>query len=272
MKLPTIILLASLATFSAVADEPQPPGDANAPPDPHKVSYALGMNLGLQIKRIGADVDVDVIVQAARDVLEGKPTKLEESEMRPLFAQEEAYQVAKKREEGEAFLANNAKAEGVKVLPDGLQYRVIEAGSGEVPKHDDTLVISFRGTWLDGKEFRRHEHVQVMPMNCPKGMQEALEQMKPGAKWQIFVPSDLAYGHSVRRAAGVGATLIYNLELISIGPDAAHPGELYGTGRMGHPPAEDFLPSYSGDPSRKADQPSQTRAMPQVIPATNPEK
>jgi FKBP-type peptidyl-prolyl cis-trans isomerase FklB len=272
MKLPTIILLASVATFSAIGDESRPAGDPNAPPDPQKVSYALGMNLGLQIKRIGADVDVNVIAQAAKDVLAGKPTKLEESQLRPLFEQEEAYQVAKRRADGEAFLASNAKSPDVKVLADGLQYKVVEAGSGDVPKHDDTLVISFRGTWIDGTEFRRHEHVQVMPMNCPKGMQEALEQMKPGAKWRIFVPSDLGYGHTARRSAGIGSTLIYDLELISIGPDPAHPGEIYNAGRMGHSPVEVFLPSYTGDQPQNANRSAQNRAAPEVIPATGPEK
>jgi FKBP-type peptidyl-prolyl cis-trans isomerase len=270
MKLNIIVVMASLAAFSAIADEPPIPTDASAPPDPGKVSYALGMNLGLQIRRIGADVDVNVIMEAVKDVLADKPTKLQASEMHPLFAQEEAYQTAKKKADGEAFLAKNAKADGILVLPDGLQYRILEAGAGESAKDKDPLIINFRGKWIDGTEFRHQEHIQVLPMNCPKGMQEALQRMKPGAKWQIFVPSDLAYGHSAGRSAGFGSTLIYELDLISIGPDADHPGEYYGAGRLGHSPGEDFLPSYSSASAQNSA--GQTRANSGFVPQVIPEK
>src|ERR1700722_16916153 len=134
-KLSRAVILAGTVAFSAIAR------DAPEPPDDEKVSYALGMDLGLQIKRMGADVDVSVIVQAMKDVMAGKSTQISESEMRPIFQSEEAFQRAliskKNKAEGEAYLAKNAKASGVTLLPDGLQYRVIEGGTGPVPKVDD---------------------------------------------------------------------------------------------------------------------------------------
>jgi FKBP-type peptidyl-prolyl cis-trans isomerase FklB len=263
-----MLMLAVLMAFSAGAEEPAPATAGLVPPDPEKVSYALGMNLGLQIKRMGADVDVNVLAQALKDVLDGKPTKVRESEMRPIFAQEQAYEVAKKKAAGEAFLAKNARMPGVVVLPDGLQYRVVEAGAGEVSKTNEPLVINFRGTWIDGREFRRKEHIQVMPITCPKGMREALLMMKPGSKWRVFVPSDLAYGQQAGRAAGFGSTLIYDLELVSVGTEAAHAAELYGGGRLGHSSGEDFLPAYSSDSDSDAgavDPLEQTRGKSNVI-------
>jgi FKBP-type peptidyl-prolyl cis-trans isomerase len=140
--------LAGLMALSATAQNP-PPSAAlpdSAPPGQRKISYALGMNLGLQIKNIGADVDVNIIEEALRDVLDGKPARVPESELRPIFKQEELAGRAKlsamNRAGGEAFPAKNARLQGVIVLPDGPQYRVLKAGAGDRPKSNDTAPVT----------------------------------------------------------------------------------------------------------------------------------
>jgi FKBP-type peptidyl-prolyl cis-trans isomerase FklB len=210
---------------------------AQAATNQERVSYAMGMRLGMQLKRAGVEVDANVIAQGLKDVLEGKPTKIQESEIEPLFRQAQAYglatQSSRNKTEGEAFLARNAKAPGIVVLPDGLQYRVTQAGAGETPTTNDLIFIKYRGTLVNGVEFDHKDHFLTRINGGIKGMQEALQRMKVGSKLQIFVPPALAYGavgESVHHV-GPGSTLIYELELLSI----ARPGDPgIGTGRVGH--------------------------------------
>ena len=260
--------MAGFAACSALAADPnpEPSTDAIQPRTDDKVSYALGMNLGAQIKRVGAEVDVDTIAQAVRDVLDGKPTRVEESEVRPLLTQAQAYEVAKRKAEGESFLAKNAKVEGVTTLPDGMQYHVIKAGAGELAQSNDIAVVNFRGTWIDGKEFRHEENVKVMPVICPKGIREVLLMMKPGAKWQIFVPSHLSYGDQMGQPVGFGSTLNYDLEMISAAPDPEHKAVIYGAGRLGHAPGEDFLPANRWrEKTRVSAEPERPRENPGIV-------
>ena len=205
--------------------------------DIQKISYAQGMRLGLQLKHANAEVNTDEIAQAIKDVQAGKPTKIQEDEIAPLFTQAQAYeagkQSAKNQAEGEAFLAKNAKAPGITVLPDGLQYRVIKAGTGEIPKDKDLILVKYRGTTIDDTELDHNDHLITMPTGGIEGWQQALHLMKIGSKWQIFVPPALAFGHAGASYKHIGPdmTLIYELELDSIVP----PGSpMLGTGRMGH--------------------------------------
>jgi FKBP-type peptidyl-prolyl cis-trans isomerase len=246
LKLLKALVLVFLATGSAIAQRSSPDAKLPDPPDKEKLSYALGMNLGLQLKQSGAEVDADLIAQAIHDVMEGKPTQLQESEIHPLFAQAQAFSMAKKSEknraDGEAYLAKNAKAEGVTVLPDGLQYKVIQAGTGNLPKPTDLLTFNFRGSWIDGTDFRNQGHEEIPLKACPKGLQEAFLLMKTGSKWQIFLPSDLIYHPRGVQVPGFGSTLVYEVELLSAEPESAHPSEHHGTGRLGHSLDEDILP------------------------------
>jgi FKBP-type peptidyl-prolyl cis-trans isomerase len=201
------------------------------------VSYALGMRRGVQLKRAGADVDVVVIGRGIKDVLEGKPTKIQEFEIEPLFLQAQAYGLAQQSQKnkiaGDAFLAKNAKTEGITVLPDGLQYRVLQAGTGEIPTTNDLIIVKYRGSSIEGREFDRNDHFLTRINGGIKGWQETLPRMKVGSKMQIFVPPDLAFGHEGEAVRQIGrdSTLIYELELISI----ARPGDpLIGTGSLGH--------------------------------------
>jgi FKBP-type peptidyl-prolyl cis-trans isomerase FklB len=202
-----------------------------------QVSYALGMRMAGQLKRVNADVDSKILAQGLRDVLDGKPTKVQESEMEPLFEQAKAYgalkQSEKNKADGEAFLTKNAKADGVKTLPDGLQYRIVQEGTGEKPATNDLIIIKYRGNFVDGKEFDRSEHFLTKTDGGMKGWQDALQRMNVGSKWVIFVPSELGFGHEGEPGHQIGpdAALIYELELVSI----AKPGDpLIGAGSLGH--------------------------------------
>ncbi|EEF58836.1 FKBP-type peptidyl-prolyl cis-trans isomerase N-terminal domain-containing protein [Pedosphaera parvula] len=202
-----------------------------------KFSYAAGMRRGLQLQLAGAEIDSSALGLGLKEMLEGKPTKVKESEIEPLFKQAQAYalgqQSKKNKAASEDFLAKNAKEKGVKVMPDGLQYKVLEAGNGEKPTTNDLIIVKYRGTYVNGTVFDYKEHFLTRSDAGTMGMQEALQQMRVGSKWQIFVPSDLAFGHKGEQALKIGpdSTLIYDLELVSM-PKPGDP--LIGTGTVGH--------------------------------------
>lgn len=200
-----------------------------------KISYAGGMRIGLHLKRTGMELDPKVVGQGISDVLAGKG-KMEEADTVALFMQAEAYTLAKKtsgnKSAGAAFLAKNAKEPGVKVLPDGLQYKVLRPGSDEMPGTNDLIFVKFRGTFVDGTEFDRHDHFLTQTQGGIQGWQDALSRMRVGEKWRIFVPPALAFGEEGQSIHGVGpdATLIYDLELVSIAP----PGNYQVSSGVGH--------------------------------------
>ena len=134
--------------------------------------------------------------------------------------------------EGKAFLAKNAKVPGTIVLPSGLQYRVVKAGTGEVPTTNNLVFIKYRGRFIDGSEFNHHNRFLTWTTGGIKGWQEALQKMHVGAKWQIFVPPALAFGDEGEDYFHIGprTTLIYDLELLSIAP----PNPELATGGLGH--------------------------------------
>lgn len=240
-------MVAGLAVFSVFGEDSKPGAKPLVPPDKEKLSYALGMNLGECIKGSGVDTDAAIIGQAIKDVLAGKPTDMREAEIQPVLKQAEAFGhlrlTTRNINEGVAFLEKNAKEPGVMVLPEGLQYKVIQTGSGELPKRIDLLTIKFRGTWINGTEFNHSDNLQIPFVGCTKGLQEALQQMKVGSRWQIFVPYNLAYGRLKERATGYGSVLIYDLELIAAEKERAHPNQHHGLGgRVGHSLDEDLLP------------------------------
>jgi FKBP-type peptidyl-prolyl cis-trans isomerase FklB len=204
-----------------------------------KISYGIGMNIGNNLKRSGYDVDVDVLAGAIKDVMGGKELRLNDAQAREALMnyqkelnakrEEERLKVAEKnRKEGEAFLAENKKKEGVKIhtvtLPDGtntaeLQYKVLTEGTGEMPKSNDTVTVNYRGTLIDGKEFdssaKRGQPSRFQMTQVIKGWTEALKMMKVGSKWQLFVPSQLAYGdRPFGQLIEPGSTLIFELELL----------------------------------------------------------
>jgi FKBP-type peptidyl-prolyl cis-trans isomerase FklB len=197
-----------------------------------KISYVIGVDIGRNLQKGSIDFDPDILAKGIKDALSGGKPLLTEQEIREttavfqkeLMAKQE--EVAKKlgeknKKEGEAFLAENKKKEGVKTLPSGLQYKVIKEGTGKKPKITDTVTTHYRGNLIDGIEFdssyRRGKPAGFPVNGVIPGWTEALQLMGEGAKWQLFIPPNLAYGErGAGRDIGPDATLIFEIELISI--------------------------------------------------------
>jgi FKBP-type peptidyl-prolyl cis-trans isomerase FklB len=193
-----------------------------------KMSYIIGMDIGNNLKNQSVEIDPNILAKGIRDALAGGKPLLTEQEIRETMAvfqkemavkQEAAAQ--KNKKEGEAFLAENKKKDGVKTLPSGLQYKVIKKGSGKKPTSSDTVTTNYRGTLIDGTEFDssyRRGQPATFPVNgVIPGWTEALKLMEVGSKWQLFIPSNLAYGErGAGSNIGPNRTLIFEIELISI--------------------------------------------------------
>jgi FKBP-type peptidyl-prolyl cis-trans isomerase FklB len=207
--------------------------------DKEKLSYAMGMDLGRQLRLQSVDIEPELFRQGLRDALSGGKTLLTEEEVRAAIAglqaglqkKQAALQneqklamkalAEKNQKEGEAFLAQNKTKEGVVTLPSGLQYKILRAGDGKKPSLSDTVVCHYRATTLDGKEvdssYKRDKPQAVPVTDFNKGWTEALVLMPVGSKWQLFIPPGLAYGaQGASGVVGPNATLIFELELLSI--------------------------------------------------------
>src|SRR6266403_1868683 len=203
-----------------------------------KFSYALGMNigsgLGANLKKQSVDVDPALVSQGLKDAMSAGKTRLTQEEAQTVLTevqnevrkqqQEKTQQAAgANKTEGAAFLAANKSKEGVVTLPSGLQYKILTAGTGPKPAATDTVSCNYRGTLLDGKEFdssyKRGQPLSIQVNGVIKGWTEALQLMPVGSKWQLFIPTDLAYGDrgaDPRSGISPGATLIFEVELLSI--------------------------------------------------------
>jgi FKBP-type peptidyl-prolyl cis-trans isomerase len=197
-----------------------------------KVSYAIGMNIGTNLHRQSVDVDPKVLLQGLEDSLSGGKTLLSEDEAKATLMQFQTEMRQKQQEkmqqagatnkkEGDAFLAANKTKEGVVTLPSGLQYKILTAGTGPKPTTSDSVACNYRGTLIDGKEFdssyKRGQPATFPVAGVIKGWTEALQLMPVGSKWQLFVPSDLAYAERGSGPdIGPNATLIFEVELLSI--------------------------------------------------------
>jgi FKBP-type peptidyl-prolyl cis-trans isomerase FklB len=202
-----------------------------------KTSYAIGMEMGKGVKTQGIDIDSDLLIRGFKDALADKPSLMSDDELRDVMTklqaevrqkQQAAQQAAaaENKAKGEAFLTENKKKDGVTTLPDGLQYKVITAGTGKKPAETDTVMCNYKGTFIDGTEFDGSEKTgkpaQFQVKGVIPGFREALQLMPVGSKWQVYIPSSLAYGE--RGAGNVIApdsTLIFDIELVSIQDAAA---------------------------------------------------
>jgi len=194
-----------------------------------KASYALGMNIGSSLHRQGVpaeELDLDVLQHGLKDGIGGGKMLMTEEEERAALQQLQmelhAKMATKNKSEGESFLAANKAKQGVTVLPSGLQYKILTAGTGQKPTAKDTVVCNYRGTFLDGTEFdssyKRGQPTTFPVTGVIKGWTEALQLMPTGSKWQLFIPSDLAYGEQGRPSIPPNSTLIFEVELVSIKP------------------------------------------------------
>jgi len=198
-----------------------------------KVSYAVGINLGRGIHKEAVDVDPEVLARGLRDGLTDAKSQMTDEEVQATLTelqkqvtahQQEVRQQAieKNKKAGEAFLAANKEKPGVVTLPSGLQYKILQPGTGPKPTASDSVVCNYRGTLVDGTEFdssfKRGQPATFPVGQVIKGWTEALQLMPVGSKWQLFIPPDLAYGERGTNGGPIGPneTLIFEVELVSI--------------------------------------------------------
>ncbi len=223
----------------AKAPAATPPAKAPAAAAPvfktqkEKVSYAIGMEMGKGVKAQGIDVDNAILAQGLKDALTDAKSQMSEDELRQVITelqtemrqkqmqlQEQA--AAENKTKGEAFLAANGKKDGVVVLPDGLQYKILTAGQGKKAAESDTVLCNYKGTFVDGTEFdssaKAGGPVPFEVKNVIPGFKEVLQLMPMGSKWQVFIPSSLAYGERGAGGGAIGpnATLVFEVEVVSI--------------------------------------------------------
>jgi FKBP-type peptidyl-prolyl cis-trans isomerase FklB len=246
MKLNSFALLTASSLFLAACGNDQTTKTENTDPatevaaatdsaaDPalagleQKLSYIVGTNLASQFKRDELTLDVDAFNLAVSDVLSGTESRLSQEQIQEAVAtvQQQAQEKQKlaqqaAQEKGMAYLAENAKKEGVVVTESGLQYKELVSGDGEMPTSEDTVVVHYKGTLTDGTVFDssydRGEPAEFPVTGVIKGWVEALQLMNVGDKFELVIPSDLAYGpRGSGQIIGPDATLVFEVELLEI--------------------------------------------------------
>jgi FKBP-type peptidyl-prolyl cis-trans isomerase FklB len=230
-----LVLLASAAHAAPSQDAAAAP--STALPDKFKdqkaqQSYAIGVNLGSQLRQQPFAIDPQILEEGVADALAGRPTQMTDAQIQAVLAklqtvvraereQAAAAAAAANKAQGEAFLAANKAKPGVVTLPSGLQYQVLTAGSGAKPSLLDTVICNYRGTLVDGTEFdssyKRGAPVSLPVSGVIPGWREALQIMPAGSKWRLFVPAALAYGEEGSGPViGPDAVLIFDIELLSV--------------------------------------------------------
>jgi len=248
----TLVALLVCSAFASYAEDAKPspsPSGSSATTstfkdEKDKVSYSLGVDIGRTLQKFQLDLNEAALSQGIADVLDSKPMAMTDQELQTTLQafqqkmmqkqqeavskkQEEMKGVAEKNEaDGKKFLDDNSKKPGVKTTASGLQYKVIKEGSGDKPKDTDVVETNYRGTTIDGKEFdssAKHGSTASFPVNgVIKGWSEALKLMPVGAKWELYVPADLAYGaEGYGDDIAPGSTLVFEVELLNIKKNAA---------------------------------------------------
>ncbi|UCH81588.1 MAG: FKBP-type peptidyl-prolyl cis-trans isomerase [Nitrospiraceae bacterium] len=227
MKILTVVIGLLIMTYPVYAEQ-----DTLLKNKKDKVSYAIGMDIGKNLKKQPIEINPEALSQGLWDSLTDEKTLMTDQEysdtmnaFRTEMNQKQTEQMKeisdRNKKDGEKFLAENRKKEGVVTTESGLQYKIVTEGTGASPKSTDTVTVHYKGTLIDGKEFDS-SHKRGQPATFPvngviKGWTEALQLMKTGAKWQLFIPSELAYGErGAGRNIGPNSTLIFDVELISI--------------------------------------------------------
>jgi FKBP-type peptidyl-prolyl cis-trans isomerase len=206
-----------------------------------KVSYAIGMNIGESMKKDSLDINTDILARGMKDAMSGaKPLLTDEqakqvmTELRTEVTQRKAMQAKQisdaNKQAGQQFLAANKSKPGVVALPSGLQYKIVKEGTGPKPTATDTVVCNYRGTLINGTEFDS-SYKGGQPATFPvdkviKGWTEVLQLMPVGSKWEVYVPSDMAYGErSPGPEIGPNSMLIFEIDLLSIRDKNAAPAK-----------------------------------------------
>jgi FKBP-type peptidyl-prolyl cis-trans isomerase FklB len=238
MKRFIVIVSASLLAFPLFGQDKSPqPKDQKAASAPtaqfkdqrDKVSYSIGMQIGFNLGRQKVDVNPDMLASGIKDAIAGKPL-LTTEQVKDIMAQFEKDMEQKQKQlgekyktDGEKFLEENKKKPGVKTTASGLQYKVEKEGTGPQPKATDMVTVNYRGTLIDGTEFDssfKRNQPATFPVNgVIKGWTEALQLMKKGAKYQLFIPANLAYGErAMGPDIGPNSMLIFDVDLVDVKP------------------------------------------------------
>jgi len=228
-----VVAVATLALFAGQAVAEEKKAEMS---EKEKLSYSLGYTQGAGMggffKAQSVDVDNNIIVNGFKDGVTGVKAPMTEQEMKDIMANFQKNMAAKRAEAmkeagdknkkaGEAFLAENKKNKGVVTLPDGLQYKILKEGKGNKPTATDKVKVNYKGTLIDGSEFdssyKRGEPAVFQADKVIAGWTEALQLMKEGSKWEVYIPSNLAYGErGAGPLIGPNSTLIFEIELLSI--------------------------------------------------------
>jgi FKBP-type peptidyl-prolyl cis-trans isomerase FklB len=221
MKLTVFSLLLGVAAAPVFAAE----GDSKFPDPKERTSYALGLNFGSNLKTQGVEVNVETLRKGIEDALAGNP-QLNETELKDTFNNLRTQITARAAEKGkenkaagDKWLAENKSKQGVLTTASGLQYKIVSDGTGESPKPGEDVQVKYTGRLIDGTVFdstdkrggepARFKVGQVIP-----GWTEALQLMKKGSKWELYIPSQLAYGERATGAIPQNSTLIFDVELV----------------------------------------------------------
>ena len=254
MKSLFISITALCLVSTAVAQERTPLKDSK-----DKISYSIGLDIGSTLKRQKVDVNADAISAGLKDAISGAKPLMSDEEVKQTMTAFSKYfmekQAAATKEAaqknaaaGEKFLAENKNKPGVKTTASGLQYKVVKEGTGPTPKSSDTVVTNYRGTLLNGTEFdssyKRGQPATFPVSGVIKGWTEALQLMKVGSKYQIYVPAALAYGpRAAGQDIGPNETLIFDIELEGIQPSAESSPSAALTPSAGRSPSAARSPS-----------------------------
>lgn len=222
----------------------QPPADGASAGEPSKedlakISYVVGYQMGGSVKNAGIDVNIEELIRGIKDAVEGRDGAVSEEEAQQVMMrlqgvirekrqQAMAAQASENKTKADSFLAENAKADGVKTTASGLQYKVVQEGNGPSPKEGDTVTVHYRGTLVDGKEFdssySRNEPATFQVGQMIPGFDEGLQLMKQGGKYTLYIPPDLGYGTRNMGPIPPNSLLIFDVELLKVGPAEAQSG------------------------------------------------
>jgi len=221
----TVFCIGLLAGAAQAAEEPKLANEND------KTSYSIGYQIGGDLQRQGVKFQSEALAKGIQDAVSGAKPMITQEEMTQLLVdlkrkivasqQEELKKVAEKNlAEGKVFLAENEKKKGVKALASGLQYKVMKEGAGRAPKAEDKVTVHYRGTLINGTEFdssyARNQPATFQVDQVIPGWTEALQLMKTGSKWQLFIPAGLAYGERGAGPIPPNSPLIFEVELLSI--------------------------------------------------------
>lgn len=202
-------------------------GEESSMTEKQKLSYALGVFFAQSVSQQDIDMDVEHFLAAVADVLNNDEPKLSVEEIQSIFTkfqqqeqEKRTRQASVNNQAGKAFLEQNRTKEGVVELDNGLQYKILRPGTGVNPKPDSEVTVHYRGTLINGNEFdssyKRNQPATLTLNRVIQGWQQALPLMKTGAKWQLYIPSEIAYGPVGQGAIGPDETLIFEVELIEV--------------------------------------------------------